>query len=217
MSKGRAEVKGVDGRPGGKRALSEEAPTRFRKVVVTSGHMIDSPDRPEERFPSRKEGAVRARIASQLDAWGIGAGDLAICGGASGTDMIFAELCAERGAEVWLLLALPEEEFLEASVRPAGGHWEARFLALRNHPSVKTFRQPERLELPSAGGSAYWRNNLWMIDTARGEVSDPKQLSAILVWDENPTGDGPGGTADFAAAIIRSGGRLAPIINPTKL
>ena len=56
----------------------------FNKVVVASGHMIDKPGRPEERFPPRKEDAVRERIAKQLEVWKVGAGDLAICGGARG-------------------------------------------------------------------------------------------------------------------------------------
>src|SRR5215813_6570901 len=71
---------------------------RFKKVVVFSGHMIDKPGRPEERFPPSKEGVVRERIAKQLEVWGVGAGDLAICGGGRGGDILFAELCADRGA-----------------------------------------------------------------------------------------------------------------------
>ena len=63
----------------------------------------------------------------------------------------------------------------------------------------------------------FLRNNLWMINTARVEANDPKNLYALLVWDEKSTGDGPGGTSDFAVRIKELGGRLAPIINPTKL
>jgi tetratricopeptide (TPR) repeat protein len=190
---------------------------RFKKIVVASGHMIDKPDRPEERFPPHKEDAVRERIAKQLDVWGVGAGDLAICGGARGADILFAELCADRGAEVWLFLALPEGEFLEKSVRLADSDWEARFFALRDRETVKTFQQLDRLKSPPKGTSVFSRSNLWMINTARVEANDPKNLYAVLVWDEKPTGDGPGGTSDFAARVKQLGGRLAPIINPTKL
>jgi len=190
---------------------------RFKRVVVASGHMIDKPDRPEERFPSRKEAAVRERIAKQLEVWDVGASDLVICGGARGADILFAELCADRGAEVWLFLALPEAEFLEESVRLADSEWESRFFALRDRESVKTFQQVDRLKSPPKGTSVFARNNLWMINTARVEANDPKNLYAVLVWDEKATGDGPGGTSDFAARVKQLGGRLAPIINPTKL
>ncbi len=189
---------------------------RFKKVVVASGHMIDRPGRAEERFPPRKEAAVRERIAKQLDLWGIGAGDLAICGGARGADILFAELCVDRGAEVWIFLALPTSEFLEKSVRLPDSNWEQRFFALQDHQNVKVCRQDERLESPPKGVSVFARNNLWMINTARVEVNHPKNLYAVLVWDEKPTGDGPGGTSDFATRIKQLGGHLA-IINPTKL
>jgi tetratricopeptide (TPR) repeat protein len=190
---------------------------RFKKVVVFSGHMIDKQGRSEERFPPRKEGTARERIAKQLDAWSIGAGHLAICGGARGGDILFAELCADRGAEVWLFLALPESQFLERSVRLPDSDWEQRFFALRDRTNVNVLQQSERLKSPPKGASVFARNNLWMINTARVEANDPKNLYALLVWDEKPTGDGPGGTSDFVARFKQLGGHLAPTINPTKL
>ena len=189
---------------------------RFGKVVVASGHMIDQPGRKEERFPARKEDAVRDRIAGKLAEWKVGAGDLAICGAERGADMLFGELCADRGAEVWLLLALAENEFLEQSVRLPESNWESRYFDLRSRPNVKTFLQPERLKSPPKGTSPFARKNLWMVNTARVEVNDPKNLYALLVWDEKPTGDGPGGTSDCAARVKQLGGRTA-VINPTRL
>jgi hypothetical protein len=189
---------------------------RFLNVAVASGHMIDLPGRPEERFPPRKEGAVRDRIEVKVGEWGIGPGDLAICGGARGADILFAERCLARGAEVWLMLPLPEGKFLEESVRKTAGNWEQRYYDLRKHPQVKTFLQVERLKSPPKEESVFARNNLWMINTARVEIRDAARLHAILVWDEMPSGDGPGGTADFAARVKDVGGRLE-IINPTRL
>ena len=190
---------------------------RFSKVVVFSGHMIDNPGRSEERFPPRKEGVVRERIAGQLENWGIGAGHLAICGGARGGDILFAELCADRGAEVWLFLALPQNEFLEESVRLPDSNWEDRFFALRDRQNIKPFFQSDRLKAAPKGTSVFARNNLWMLNTARVEANEPKNLHAMLVWDEKPTGDGPGGTSDFEMRVKHLGGRVAPIINPLKL
>jgi hypothetical protein len=199
----------------------KDSESGFQKVFLASGHMIDLPDRVakglSERFPPGKEDLVRDRIAKQLEVWGAGAHDLAICGGARGTDILFAELCADRGAEVWLFLALPEADFLEASVRLADSNWEDRFFALRRREGVRIFPLNERLESPSEPADVFARNNLRMIDTARLEANDPNNLYALLVWDEKPTGDGPGGTSDFALRVKKLGGHLAPIINPTKL
>ena len=185
------------------------------KVIVSSGHMIDLPDRPTPRFPPSKENSVRQHLARQLDSWSIGSSDRAICGGARGSDILFAELCVERGARIRLLIALPEEEFLKQSVALPGSNWEERYLALRRHPQVETWFQHECLGPPPPDLSPFARNNLWIIDTARAEVS-AGNLYAVLVWDEQPTGDGPGGTSHFAEALRHLGGRLT-IINPTKL
>ncbi|MEA2361907.1 MAG: hypothetical protein QOD71_1052 [Thermoleophilaceae bacterium] len=191
---------------------------RFSKVVVASGHMIDAPDRPQPRFPPELEPAVHARMAAQLDDWGIGAGDLAICGGARGADILFAELCLERGADVHLFLALPRAEFLAESVRLPGTDWEDRHIALLARCEEES--QPERIGAAPEGMSVFARNNRWMINTARAEADADvdglavERLHALLVWDERPTGDGPGGTSDFAAAVESLGGRLA-VINPT--
>jgi tetratricopeptide (TPR) repeat protein len=188
---------------------------QFRKVVVSSGHMIDAPDRFEPRFPPSKEGIVREQLAEKLNSWEIGPGDLAMCGGACGGDILFAELCADRGAHVKLFIALPEGEFLKKSVRLAGSNWDERYFALRNrHPQVETCFQYERLGAPPGGTSEFARNNLWIINTARVEAKPGKQF-AVLVWDEKSTGDGPGGTSHFAAEVEKLG--QLEIINPTKL
>ena len=189
---------------------------RFAKVVIASGHMIDKPTRTTERFPPGKEAGVRDRIATQLDEWKVGQGHLAICGAARGADIMFGELCVERGAELWLLLPLSENEFLEKSVRLPDSRWEERYFDLRDRAGVKVFVQPDRLKAPPKGTSVFARNNLWMVNSARVEVNDSKNFYALLVWDEKTTGDGPGGTADCAARVKRLGGRIA-IINPLRL
>src|SRR5262249_1787698 len=63
-------------------------------VVVFSGHMIDDPkvrgegkEKPP-RFPPAKIEAGAARIHAALDEIGAGDGDLALCGGASGGDLL---------------------------------------------------------------------------------------------------------------------------------
>jgi hypothetical protein len=187
----------------------------FEKVVASSGHLIDKPDRPKPRFPPEKEAVVRDHIAQALADWQIGESDLGLSGGARGADILFAECCLERGARVRLLIALPEQEFLDQSVRLNGGNWEERYFALRNHPNVETLFQHERGGPPAGGLSPFETNNIWMIEMAREEAG-PGKLYAVLVWDEQPSGDGPGGTSHFAKEIERLGGEVH-IVNPTKL
>ena len=186
----------------------------FGKVAVCSGHMIDASDRKHPRFPAAKEGAVRDRIAAQLAAWGFGDGDLAICGGACGSDILFAEECKKLGVSVRLMLALPHAQFVAKSVAFAGYEWVRRLDEL-----VKTCEvadQTSRLGEPPTGVDAFGRCNLWILNSARVEIGSASHLFSILVWDEKPTGDGPGGTSDFAERVKEVGGVLE-IINPAKL
>ncbi len=192
-----------------------QANQRFEKVVACSGHMIDKPDRTPPRFPPEKEAVVRDHIAQALAGWQIGERDLGICGGARGADILFAECCLERGARVRLLIALPDEEFIKESVALDSGNWVERYEALRNNPAVETWFQHERSEQPPEGLSPFESNNVWMLETAREEAGGGK-LYAVLVWDEKPAGDGPGGTAHFAEEIRKLGGEIA-VVNPTKL
>lgn len=198
----------------------ESRATRFSKVVVASGHMTDAHDRAAkglgERFPESKVGAVRERMARQLDEWGVRSGDLSISGAARGADIIFAELCAERGARVWLFLALPVEEYVGESVRAPGTDWERRFRDLLARESVETFLPSDHSGPRPEGESVFAGDNLRMLEAAREEAGDSSNIYAVLVWDERPTGDGAGGTSDFAARVEKLGGHLS-VINPTKL
>lgn len=202
---------------------SQAAASQFRKVVICGGHMIDKPDRPTPRFPPEKEAAVRAAIAQQLEAWEIGPADLAICGGARGADILFAEECQRRETRVELLLAQEVDDFVAASVRLPSSKWVERFNALRKTCQVET--QPARLgQIPQPEESAnasqfpdvYTRNNIWIINTARVKAPDSSAIYAIVVWDEREMSDGPGGTSDFQKRVCQLGG-VVEIINPGKL
>jgi hypothetical protein len=63
--------------------------------------------------------------------------------------------------------------------------------------------------------SPFERNNQWMIAMAMATVA-PGHVYALLVWDGHSSGDGEGGTADFADDVRRIGGHIS-IINPMRL
>lgn len=179
--------------------------------------MVDGPNRKEPRFPGSKVAIVSQKVAEQLDRLQVGPSDLSISGAARGGDLIFAEHCYNRGAEVWLFLPRPEEEFLDESVRLPDGQWEERFHKLCCQPGVRRFFQHEHLGEVSDGLDVHGRNNLWVLSTARALAPSPDHIYALVVWDEKSTGDGPGGTSDFVSRVAQSGGHVEPPINPTKL
>ena len=124
--------------------------------------------------------------------------------GACGADTLFAEACLERGVRVLLLIPLPEDLFLERSVRFADADWEPRYRTLRASCEAR-FQQDVLGPLPE-DEDAFERNNLWSLDTAYALVPADR-VDSILVWDEKPSGDGPGGTSHFASRVARGAAR----------
>ncbi|MFL6198021.1 MAG: hypothetical protein ACJ76J_02490 [Thermoanaerobaculia bacterium] len=174
-----------------------------RRVILGSGHRIDQPGRKPPRFPQEKEPAVRDAMERQLDTWGVGTGDLAICGGANGADILLAEICRDRGARVLLLLPFPVERFLQESVEMPGTRWSERFRDLERDAGCEVRIQEEHLGPLPPGADPFERNNDWLLQTGVEEAKPGKPL-VLLVWNRQP-GDGAGGTAHFHDAADRLG------------
>jgi hypothetical protein len=184
--------------------------------------MIDNPaDRGEgkskpARFPPSKIEAVAARIRLALDEVGAGAGDLGLCGGASGGDLLFAEACLERGMRVELRLARAENEFLAESVTFADPdrRWERSFTQVTENPASTVVVMPEELGPAPAGISVHDRCNRWILYSALSQGL--RRASFITLWNGEP-GDGPGGTQNMVELVRKLTGRQPIIIDPATL
>ena len=182
--------------------MPESRPEPPRKVVLFSGHMIDAPGRPTPRFPPDKEPAARQAIMGALERLRVGPDDLAICGGACGGDLLFAEAALAHGARLELYIPFDEPAFLENSVDFAGRDWRARFFAAKARASLHV--APRELGPPQDGEDPYERNNRWMLDAALG--LGPGKLDFICLWN-GEGGDGPGGAKHMMEEVSRRGGR----------
>jgi hypothetical protein len=191
-------------------------------VVVFSGHMIDNPaDRgagkaKPPRFPPSKIEAAAARIRAALDEVGAGAGDLGLCGGASGGDLLFAEACLERGMRIELHLARAENEFLAESVTFADPdrRWERSFAQVTENPGSTVLVMPEELGPAPAGINVHDRCNRWMLYSALSQGL--RRASFITLWN-GEAGDGPGGTQNMVEHVRKLTGRQPIIIDPATL
>ena len=135
---------------------------QFNRAVIFSGHMIDPPGRDKPRFPVECVPAVAASIGRQLARWGADGQTLAICGGAPGSDILFAEACLARGAHLRLLLPFSIEKFGRETFEGTPLAWLRRFEALL--PRCEVLCQPDVLGPLLPGATAYERNNLWILD-----------------------------------------------------
>ena len=178
----------------------------LRQVFLFSGHMIDATERPTPRFPADKEEIAAAAIAAQVDALGMGAKDLAICGGACGGDLLFAEAALRRACPVHLYLQFDEADFVHASVAFAGPGWVDRYRRVRDHPLTRVHIQPQELGPLDGRMNAYVRNNLWQLCTAL--VQGAQTMRFIALWN-GEGGAGPGGTQNMVETVRRYAGQVS--------
>jgi tetratricopeptide (TPR) repeat protein len=167
-----------------------------REVFLFSGHMIDAPNRPQPRFPPQKVPAARQAIAAILQEFQAGPEDLALCGGACGGDLLFAEECLRRGTRLELRIPFEEPRFLETSVLFAGEEWRASFRSATANPHTSLFVLPEELGPTPPEADPYERNNLWQLYSALAQ--GPERLRFICLWDGKPAA-GRGGTEHMMA------------------
>jgi hypothetical protein len=177
-----------------------------RKVALFSGHMIDRSGRKTPRFPPGREPIAAAAIAKALADLDIGANDLAICGGACGGDLLFADAALARAARLEIYIPFEEPQFLANSVGFADGFadppWTARFEGAKARGSLHIAAR--ELGPTVAGEDPYGRNNLWMLEAASRFGAE--KLDFICLWD-GQGGDDAGGTSDMWDKVKERGGR----------
>ncbi|MGH9156163.1 MAG: hypothetical protein ACRD1K_10110 [Acidimicrobiales bacterium] len=148
-------------------------------------------------------------IGEAFDRWRVGPGALVLSGGARGADIISAEQALARRAEVWLLVALPDETFVVRSVDRPGSDWAERYRDLRRR--CPTWFQAEALGPLTEGQHVFERNNDWCLEVARAQAP-PGAVRVLAVWD-GLDGDGRGGTAHLVRRA-RETGAMVEVIRP---
>lgn len=196
-----------------KKLKPPEARWEPRMVFLFSGHMIDAPGRAEPRFPADKESIAAEAIAAKLDELGAGKEDLALCGGACGGDLLFAEACLKRGVRLELRIPFDEPTFLPKSVTFAGDEWLDRFYKVKSNENTQSYTMPDEIGISPATISPYSRNNLWQLYTAL--AYGPEKVCFICLWNRRE-GDGPGGTKQMYNEVSKHFGQVH-ILDTNKL
>jgi tetratricopeptide (TPR) repeat protein len=187
-------------------ALSKlKGPWQPDRVFLFSGHMIDAPDRPEPRFPADKEAAAAKAIATRLDELDAREGDLALCGGACGGDLLFAEAALQRGMRLQIRIPFDIPTFFPQSVTFAAPEWGKRFYAVEENPRTYVFIMPEELGPLPKKANPYERNNRWQLYSALGW--GPERVHFICLWNRQG-GDGPGGTKHMHDEVEKRSGQV---------
>ena len=191
----------------------------WERVILFTGHRIDSPQRKTPRFPAAKEPVAREAIRRALEQQPCrsAADVLGVAGGANGGDLLFLESCEELGMATEMALALPPDEFAKASVENDDPRWMERFAAqLAKHSDVPILATSEALPewLKVKENYDLWqRNNLWLMSEALSHRA--QQRSLIALWD-GEAGDGPGGT-EHMVSMAKEHGMDVVVLNTKEL
>jgi hypothetical protein len=187
------------------------ADQRIDRVVLFTGHRIDASNRPKPRFPPAKESFAREAIRSALSSEKeiTNGSMIGVAGAANGADILFLEVCDELEMPTKVMLALPESQFVGASVDNEDKNWLRRFHAqIEKHPDAPVLTQSP--ELPKwlqfkRGYDVWQRNNLWLLSEAL--CIAPRHLTLVALWD-GESGDGPGGTEHMVSLANERGARV---------
>lgn len=123
-----------------------------------------------------------------------------IASGANGGDILFLEACAAHGIPATIFLALPDDDFVAASVADGGGDWVKRFKNLSARMSVQVLEKDEDSPM-----NVYQQTNLWMLEHALSIGGE--NVVVMVLWDGG-AGDGAGGTMDMVQRAGRAGARV---------
>ena len=181
---------------------------RTLRAFLFSGHMIDRVDRPRPRFPASRERSAARAIADLLDEVGASPGDPAICSGAAGGDILFAEACLARVMSVRLCLPLPETEFIARSVSFAGAGWVGRFRRLLGDQRVVV----ESLPAVAPQQDPFAACNEWMIRATRDFGAE--KTHCIVLWDGKAS---QGVGTDHMVGAAKAQGMSVRCIDPAEL
>jgi tetratricopeptide (TPR) repeat protein len=187
------------------------------QAFLFSGYMVDFPGKEKSTFPADKENEIRHEIRKKLEKFNAGPDDRAFTAGLSaGSEIIFAEVCAEKGIKVKAYLPLPEAAYIREFISPGGEAWVERFYKVRNHPLVDEIYQIENLGAPKEGNDPYERNNRWALYASLGRGIDKVRL--ITLWDAQggQPKDRDARLVRHMVDLMRDTGGVIEQINPSK-
>jgi hypothetical protein len=207
------ECLGVSSSAAGLEAADASTRTSPRdRVIVCSGHRVDGPTRASPRFPNTPEciakakSWLRARVeAERLETAGCIGG---IGGAASGTDLLFHEVCDECGIPTTVVLPISKEAYCQRSVADGGPDWVERFNRLVSQ--AQTIILGDSAEMPAwtasiANYSVFQRGNIWVMENAL--LRPNADVTLLALWN-GKAGDGPGGTSDMIELAKAHGAKV---------
>ena len=165
------------------------------RIAIFAGHMIDTANRADRRFPSSAVSKVAASIKAWLTANRISIGYAsAACGG----DTLFHEALSTTHAESHVVLPQARSAFCRKSVLPAGPRWAKRFELILERATTTTNIFEEVVDAES-----YHYANRLILGMARvRERLIDGDVIGLALWDGKQ--GRPGGTGSAISQWVES-------------
>lgn len=187
------------------------------KGFLFTGYMVDFPGKEKKTFSLDKESQVRQDIRNKLEELGAKQDDRAFLSGLSaGSEIIFAEVCAEKGIQVKAFLPLPEAAYIREFISLGGDSWVDRFYKVRSHPLVEEIYQIESVGLPKGDDDPYERNNRWTLYSSLKYGIDNVKLIALWDGKGDQSKDRDARLVRHMVELMRDTGGMIEQINPSK-
>ncbi len=187
--------------------------------LIFTGYMVDFPGKDKKAFPAERENEIRQEIRKRIEKFKPQPQDRAFVAGLSaGSEIIFAEACAEAGIKVKAFLPYTESTYIKRFVAPGGEAWVDRFYKLRNNTFIDEIYQSEHLGQPKDGDNLFERNGRWAIYSALGRVGI-ENIRMVAVANEfvGDTKDRDVLLTSYMIDMMRNvGGVVEEFINPSK-
>jgi class 3 adenylate cyclase/tetratricopeptide (TPR) repeat protein len=109
-------------------------------VLAFSGHIIDTSDRTDIRFPASLEDNVRKEIDAYINQYH---SIIAYSSAACGSDIIFLEAIQALKGQTHIVLPFKKQDFISSSVSIAGDEWFDRFNAVIKNATTVSYATRE--------------------------------------------------------------------------
>jgi hypothetical protein len=177
-------------------------------LLAHAGNRIDAEDRPEPRFPASQIDVVTAVIARALN-------DLRpssiVSAAANGADLIILAEAQRLGIPTHVVLPLPAETFLEASVAGAHPAWVEQYRQVLDTATTSPVSTIDNLDL-NEDPDWYLVANGLILERARTVAGDDE---AIVAFTVRPTeGETPASATDEFARLAAEAGLTVLTLDP---
>lgn len=166
-------------------------------LIVLAGHQIDSPGRPEPRFPASQEQQAKKLLREKIEALLDDKDDVVgLASAAHGADILGHEVFSALGLPSIVCLPMPANDFGRLAFGELDA-WRTRFLDLCRERKVLELSDTEGLPrwLHGSELNPWERGNRWVMEMAQSWGAN--RVTLIALWDGKPQGDAPGGTAQM--------------------